>query len=272
MSATHDRAGLEPLDGQLRLVVAARDGWLSAVTDVLAAHHWVAAVWLVGSLGRGQGDAFSDIDLVVAVDDDMPPDLFTDLVAGLGLPGVVLYRRPKPRNSPRDGGYLAVGIEMAQLPVLVDVFVWPATTAVVSRGARVVYERDRLPRSEFGFVELLDAVRCTDTRGSDPQAPATVLMLTQLAAKYLARGDHERLAGIGKQLGLPATSQKAGALRAVIDERIDLTADPHVTAAVAAVHRLLDVAERYTRARNQTTEAGVKRSIAASRAGRGRDQ
>lgn len=271
-SPANSMPGDMPAADPLAQVVAARTVWLTTVIRALASRPWVVGVWLVGSIGRGQADAFSDIDLVVAVDATMPADVLADPVAGLGLPGVVLYRRPKPRNAPRDGGYLAVGIEMAQLPVLVDVFVWPATTAVVSRAAKVVYERDRLPRSELGFVELLDAIRGTDVRGSDPRAPGTVLMLTQLAVKYLARGDHERLTGICGQLGIPATSHTADALHAVVDERIDLTAYPEVTAAVAAVHRLLDLAEEYVKAQNLATGPGANRSVAATRDGRDQEK
>ena len=55
----------------------------------------------------------SDVDLVVAVDDTTPSGVFSDPVAGLDLPGVVLYRRPKPRNAPAGGAYLAILVNPA---------------------------------------------------------------------------------------------------------------------------------------------------------------
>ena len=39
------------------------------VTAVLAADHRIQSVWLYGSLGRGDGDAWSDVDLVAQVDE-----------------------------------------------------------------------------------------------------------------------------------------------------------------------------------------------------------
>jgi predicted nucleotidyltransferase len=43
------------------------------VTALLARHPFVVGMWLVGSLGRGVADGFSDVDLVVAVDTATPP-------------------------------------------------------------------------------------------------------------------------------------------------------------------------------------------------------
>jgi predicted kinase len=194
---------------------------------------------LVGSLGRGDGDAYSDVDLVVAVNPDAPATVFHDPVDGLGLPGTVLYHRPKPSNAPKGGAYLAIGIDLAGLPMLVDIFVWPAATAAVPAGARVLLERDRLPRSEMSFVPLLDAHRSDDQQGSDPEAPGTVLMLVQLAAKYLARGNRERLAGICSQLGIDTETCNVNALRDVLSRRLPTHDDPYIRPAVDAALRLL---------------------------------
>jgi hypothetical protein len=200
-----------------------------------------AGLWLVGSLGRGDGDAFSDVDLVVAVDATVLAEVIADPAAGLGLPGRQLYVRPKPRNAPAGGGYVAVGMELAGLPLLVDVFVWPAASAAVPAGARVLFERRRMPRSELDFIPLLDAHRTRDQRGSDPLAAGTVLMLVQLAAKYLARGNPSRLSGICAQLGIPADTCDMATLRAVIADRIPTS--PATQPAVDAVHRLLEHAD-----------------------------
>jgi hypothetical protein len=234
-------------------VNAARASWIIQTVSALAARPWAAGGWPVGSMGRGEADAFSDVDLVIAVDATVPESVLADPVTGLNLPGTVLYQRPKPRNAPHGGAYLAVGIELAGLPVLVDIFVWPTTTAAVTNGAQIVYERDRLARSELGFLELLDAHRSSDPTGSDPQAAGTVLMLTQLAAKYVARGNRQRLDGICQQLGISAAGCDIQALRTLVNERIDVAADPQVKLAVVAVHRLLDLAEQHLDARRHST-------------------
>jgi len=88
------------LDGS----AVARQRWLEQTTGMLSGLPYVAGVWLVGSLGRGDGDAFSDVDLVVAVDATVPAEVVADPAAGLRLPGHQLYVRPKPRNAPAGGG------------------------------------------------------------------------------------------------------------------------------------------------------------------------
>jgi hypothetical protein len=239
---------------RLAQVTEARAVWLDTTTAILAGHPWVVGVWLVGSLGRGQADAYSDVDLVAAVSDTAPAEVFADPVAGLKIPGTVLYRRPKPCNAPAGGAYLAVGVALADLPVLVDVFVWPARTAAVPADALVLYERFGLPAVATGFIPLLDAHRTSDTRGSDPKAAGTVLMLVQLAAKYLVRGNLAKVAGICQQLGIPADGCDIEVLRSVLDHRIDTTLHPHARDAVRAAGRLLDIVDRHVSAPIQDGE------------------
>jgi hypothetical protein len=179
-------------------VAREREMWLAAVTELLTRHTFVAGGVAAGSLGQGPGDGYSDVDLVVEVDATTPSAVLADPVAVLPVPGTVLYTRPKPRNAPAGGAYLAICVELAGLPVLVDLYLWPAATAAVPAGGRVLYARTELPRSGLGFMARLDRHRSADTTGADPGHPA-VLLLVQLAAKYHARGD-DRRHGIHQQL------------------------------------------------------------------------
>ncbi|MEV4709584.1 methyltransferase, FxLD system [Actinoplanes sp. NPDC049316] len=206
---------------------------------MLSADPRAAGTVVVGSLAFGGGDAFSDVDLIVVVDPPIPVVLLADPFAGLGLPGVELYRRPKPRNAPAGGGYLAVAVELAGLPVLIDVYLWAATTAAVPAGGQVLTERTRLPRSGLGLLDLLATCPPDDASGSDPHDPATLLLLVQLAAKYHARGDRRRRAGICHQLHISDITG-AGELRRLLDTRLAAVRPPPGRA-LAAVRRLLDV-------------------------------
>ncbi|WP_433221613.1 nucleotidyltransferase domain-containing protein [Dactylosporangium sp. CS-047395] len=84
-------------------VAGEREMWLAAVTELLARHAFVAGVWPVGSLGRGQADGFSDVDLVVTVDAATPPAVLRDPVAMLPVPGPMLYTRPSRATRPPVG-------------------------------------------------------------------------------------------------------------------------------------------------------------------------
>ncbi|MFB9443138.1 hypothetical protein [Dactylosporangium vinaceum] len=220
----------------------------------------MAGVWLVGSLGRGGDDGYSDVDLVVAVDSTVPAAVLADPATLLRVPDtVLLYTRPKPRNAPAGGAYEAVCIRLAGLPVLVDLYLWPAATAAVPDGARILYARTEPPRSDLAFMTLLDRHRSGDTTGADPDHPATVLLLVQLAAKYQARGDVSRRDGIHQQLHLP-TGGTLAVLRDVLDQRIDLARWPAFQPAVAAVHRLLDIVESAHRPDRPTIDPTVERT------------
>lgn len=234
-----------------------RAAWLSEAVAAVASSPFVDAVWLEGSLGRGDADAFSDIDLVLSVSETTPAGLFADPVAGLGLPGRVLYVRDKPRNAPAGGAYRAVCVELAGLPVLVDLYLWPTATAAMSATAQLLPHHGgaQPARSELGFLPLISQYPSGDTRGSDPFQPETVLLLVQLAAKYLARGDHDKHAAILRQLQVPpAAGVDTAALRGVLAQRVGATDHPQLRAAVAAAHRLIDVVEHLHEA---TSEADL---------------
>lgn len=226
--------------------MVARTAWLATATNTLGGIDYVLGVWVVGSIARSEADAFSDVDLVVAVDHTTPTSVFDDPVGGLRLPGTVLYQRPKPRNAPAGGAYLAVAVELAGMPVLVDIYLWPAATAAVPDDAQILYERHRLPRTDVAFMPLLNRHRSDDSAGSDPADPATTLMLAQLAAKYLARGDQQKLVGISARLAISGRCSVA-TLRAIITQAAETVAQQRFSPAVRAIGRLLDGVEQNTR-------------------------
>jgi predicted nucleotidyltransferase len=78
-------------------MTAEHEALLGELRAVLAADPRVRSLWLSGSLGRGEGDAWSDIDLTVVAEaadlpaliadfhrprQDMPPQVFSQLVHG----------------------------------------------------------------------------------------------------------------------------------------------------------------------------------------------
>ncbi|MEU7926350.1 nucleotidyltransferase domain-containing protein [Micromonospora sp. NPDC049107] len=230
----------------LAAVVEARTAWLAATVDVLHQRKSVWAAWLVGSFGRGSADPYSDVDLVVAVDDTTPQSVLDDPVAGLHLPGRLLFTRGKPRNAPAGGGYVTACVELAALPVLIDLYLWPATTAAIPTDGRLLlYRESPPPRTGLAFMPLLDQHRTSDSTGADANHPASILFLVQLAAKYLARGDRQRHVAITQHLGFPSGVEIV-TLRQILDERVDQAAAEVMRPAINAAHRLLDLVDTVT--------------------------
>src|ERR1051326_5812100 len=85
---------------------AERDALLTRAQHVLDADYRVCAAWLFGSLGRGDEDALSDLDLFVVVADDHLHAISADrqtYAAQLGRP---LLLPEAPQNAPPAGAYL----------------------------------------------------------------------------------------------------------------------------------------------------------------------
>ncbi|GGK79415.1 methyltransferase, FxLD system [Mangrovihabitans endophyticus] len=100
-------------------------------------------------------------------------------------------------------------------------------------------ERTRLPHSGLGLLDLLATCPPDDASGFDPHDPATLLMLIQMAAKYHARGDRHRRAGICRQLHISDITD-VGELRRLLSTRLAAMRSPPGRA-LAAVRRLLNL-------------------------------
>lgn len=91
---------------------AARSRWLSETTRKLQAR----SVWLAGSLGRGQGDALSDVDPIVAE-------------GRVPLPGALLTLQ-RADNGPAEDDYVGAMYDLGPLTLWVDWYQWPARLPV----------------------------------------------------------------------------------------------------------------------------------------------
>jgi hypothetical protein len=123
---------------------AARDAWLDATTRQLQGDERIAAVWLVGSLGQGGGDEWSDVDLALVVRDEDLPVLAERRRSVFSRFGEVLVAIDAP-NAPAGGAYLGVAYAAGDLPLWVDWYLWPLSTARRPNDARVLIERAALP-------------------------------------------------------------------------------------------------------------------------------
>lgn len=163
---------------------ARRDEVLRRTTAALEADPAVVAAWLSGSYGRGEDDAWSDLDLHVAIEDgryaaviEAPDRLF-------GVAGeVLLMQGGIPSNSMPEGMFWLV---MYPGPVEIDWNVGPASHAVRPTASRPLFDRGPVPPSPEGTPpgDLRDRAN-SDVRMFWAMAP--------IALKYAGRG-HTQLA------------------------------------------------------------------------------
>jgi hypothetical protein len=208
-------------------MAVARETWLRRTVDDLRAE----AVWLAGSLGRGEGDAWSDLDLLI-VGGELPLD---DAILTLEV----------PENGPVGGRYAGAMYDVGPLPLWVDWYDWPAGLPAPSDarllagagepGHRTLFEAldhhgrasgpglvhrgrasgpatDHHSRAAGSTVDHRGRVAGTAT---DPAA--FTLAMLPLTAKSLARGDAAAAAGMARMLGADGGPSIIGGLRKLLD-------------------------------------------------------
>jgi len=166
-----------------RLRILERARLLDRIVAVLEADERVVAAWLGGSLGRGTGDAWSDVDLWVIVADERMAAVGEGrrgFVAAVGPPVLI---EEAPQNAPAGGAYLLVLYGGETGAQQVDWYWEPRSTARVPVGVRVLFDRVGVPpvppAAPLGEGERAAAL-------SDGVAVFWVAVL--LAAKAVARG------------------------------------------------------------------------------------
>jgi hypothetical protein len=215
----------------LAALVTGRSAALDRII-VAARHAELGALLLIGSLGRGGGDAWSDLDLIA-----VPGPRFDrlDLVKVFGEQ--VLAVLDAPRNAPIGGDYVGLCLDVAGMALWIDWYLWPQDTATVPADASAVYDDLGLPHSDRDFIALI-------TANSNPSAPAhpanaaTTLLRIAVAAKYLARADLPRLSAKLPDVQGLSPAQVAARLHG----KLAGIHEPGLTRAVAATRRLLDLA------------------------------
>jgi predicted nucleotidyltransferase len=152
------RADPLPPYATTKQLAAARDAVLAGIVDRLSADVRVEGAWLSGSFGRGEEDAWSDLDLHVAVSDDSLDAFLVErpsLYEAVGDPVLVQYEMPS--DSLTNGVFQLVwyagGVE-------VDWNIGPASQACKPPWHRPLFERR--PFMVCTLPELTAAERSTE--------------------------------------------------------------------------------------------------------------
>lgn len=177
---------------------SARDSWLSRALVVLETAPHVTSVELVGSLGRGDGDDWSDVDLLVFVDGDVR----TALDPLLPQLGEMAFFLDAPHNTRADGYSFGATFIVDGLPIGTDWYVWPS--ALHGGGS-------------------FDALNGAGPRGvmppiTDERLQAFEIAMTIVEAKRLARGRTDVTADeLRRRVMLAPVSALADAINSYID-------------------------------------------------------
>lgn len=160
-----------------------RGRYLECAIELLQGDPRIAAVWLAGSLGRGDADEWSDIDLFVVVEDDAFPAVWDERRALYDqIAPQLLVQTPIPQNSQLPGGNFQLVI--FEGPVEIDWTFGPLSSATRAANTRLCFERVPIP--------------VAPPFKPDPQPDRLEFFwsMASIAVKYIARDDMFRAAGM----------------------------------------------------------------------------
>ena len=221
-----------------------RDRWLDEALPGLRLGLGVVGVALVGSLGRGEADDWSDVDLLVVVD-DARVELFVDPSPDRLWEGAELVVDGR-QNAP--AGAMSVGTVYVRsgLPLGVDWYVYPVSMAAWPSDCVVVHETTtELRRVDDAFSVFNSAGHPQVGASKTPdEVRRARLAMVPIAGKYIARRSPRAVPMI-EFVGattLAAGSTPADQLHALreIAGRLSMGARPRLA---DAVESYLDVVE-----------------------------
>ncbi|MGH9224948.1 MAG: nucleotidyltransferase domain-containing protein [Acidimicrobiales bacterium] len=186
------------------------------------------SVW--GSLGRGDGDEWSDVDLVVVVADDSVRSVLTSLrdpASAFGDAAIVL---DMPQNGVAGGAFVSVTYVESGLPLHVDWYVCPQSRPWPGN------------EPDESFASFLDRNRSDDS--NTPPRSEAILSMIPIAAKYVVRRSPQApavlaLAGVDA----PDSLDSERALTALRQVLAGLSESAGVKTS-SAINALLDLAAR----------------------------
>jgi hypothetical protein len=144
------------------LLAGLRDRLLDQVVGLLEADPAVDGVALVGSLGRGEEDNWSDIDLLILAGDQFIGQFMNDPTANAWARADLLS--DGRHNSPAGATSLGTTHIRSGLPLRVDLHVHPADRTPWPTDGRVVFERRPVRTGTLPFGEF---------NAGGPRQPAT---------------------------------------------------------------------------------------------------
>jgi len=231
-----------------RRLPALRSRLLSELTAALRSDNTVQAVALVGSLGRGTADDWSDIDFMILMDDGQI-SCFADRPADrswVRAPLIVDSRQNAPAGCTQvNAVHLLDG-----LPFWVDYCVFPASATAWPIGCKVLFERQKVAACGDTFDVLTSrGPRQLARQITAEELRHKYLSFIPLTAKDIARGNSQHVRDmirfIGRDPGYQdlEPSSQLDRLRAITRQLSD-PSDCSCAWLTDAVSAYLDLVER----------------------------
>ena len=182
--------------GALDSYESERDTLLQNLHQAAEGDERIVAAWLFGSLGRGDEDALSDLDIVFVVQDAHMADVIDARYAFLERMGELLLVQEAPQNAPPGGAYNMAVYAAPVGPHTVDCYWRPVQGASVPPHSRLLFDRVGLPASEttpaFGYLPVPEI--------SPEEAAARAIqffwVMALITAKYVGRSPFEENMGL----------------------------------------------------------------------------
>ena len=125
-----------------------RNQLLRLISELLEKDPGVAAAWLFGSLGRGDEDALSDLDLWVIVDEAPLAEIIAGPQAYVSQIGPPILYLEAPQNAPEGGAYVMACYDAPVAPHIVDWYWQPRSRAHITGQVQLLFDRAGLPRQD----------------------------------------------------------------------------------------------------------------------------
>jgi predicted nucleotidyltransferase len=140
---------MDVFEGTRAAMAVERSRFFEHLEDLLRADARIVAAWVGGSIGRGEADDLSDIDIQLAVADEHCTQLNAERRAFVSSFGQPVLIQEAPQNAPIGGAFQLVLYQGAAAPIEVD-WIWrPASAAAIPERAVVLFDRSGgLPRAQ----------------------------------------------------------------------------------------------------------------------------
>ena len=132
-------------DDELLIRVEERDHLLLRATNILRDDPRIVAAWLLGSLGSGTQDDWSDLDLWIVVGDESMREVAHERHKFSGRVAQVLLLEDAPQNAPPGGAFLSAMFKGQYGPQIVDIYWQPLSSAQRPPGTTLLFEKLGVP-------------------------------------------------------------------------------------------------------------------------------